>query len=169
MRRLSVWFLLLLAACSDAGGTAGPAGPGAARAAEAGPTGPVALVLEAPGDSELTLSVEVADAPSERSTGLMGRTQMGPDEGMVFLFPGDVDGSFNMKNTLLPLSIAFFDSHGRILRLLDMDPCEADPCQPYRPGVTYRGALEVHQGYFAEHGVRPGWRVHLPEDLPEPS
>ena len=73
-----------------------------------------------------------------------------------FLFEEALTGGFWMKNTLIPLSIAFADGDGTILRILDMEPCEADPCEIYDPGVTYSSALEVNQGAFASWGVEEG-------------
>ena len=80
---------------------------------------------------------------------------------MVFVFERPENGSFWMKNTLIPLSIAFFDADGRILRILDMEPCEADPCPVYDPEVAYRGALEVNKGVFARWRVSEGDRVRV--------
>ena len=66
-----------------------------------------------------------------------------------------------MKDTLIPLSIAFADADGTILSILDMDPCESDPCEIYDPGVPYRSALEVNQGAFDDWGVRVGDTLSL--------
>jgi uncharacterized membrane protein (UPF0127 family) len=163
--RLLLVTLLLAAACSSAPpeGEASPAGPSVGNAASQAPT--VALTLSGPG-GEHTLRVEVADDPEERSRGLMDRTELAADTGMVFRFPSDTDGGFWMKNTRIPLSIAFFDHRGEILRVLDMEPCSADPCPTYDPEVAYRGALEVNQGYFDDLGAEEGWRVRLPDGLP---
>lgn len=106
-----------------------------------------------------TLRVEVADTPERQAQGLMFRKALGEEEGMVFLFPAPESGGFWMKNTLIPLSIAFFNREGVILRILDMVPCRADPCPVYYPGVVYWGALEVNQGWFARRGVAPGARL----------
>ncbi len=111
------------------------------------------------GGRRFTLRVEVADTPERWAQGLMFRERLGEDEGMVFLFPGPQTGGFWMKNTLIPLSIAFFSQEGMILRILDMEPCRADPCPVYYPGVVYWGALEVNRGWFARRGVAPGGRV----------
>jgi hypothetical protein len=108
-----------------------------------------------------TLSVEVAADGRARSVGLMGRPRLAPDAGMVFMFDEPGSGGFWMKNTLIPLSIAFWDRSGRILKILDMTPCRADPCPVYYPGVVYVGAVETNRGWFAAHGVRPGDRVAL--------
>ncbi|MGQ9736074.1 MAG: DUF192 domain-containing protein [Thermaceae bacterium] len=106
------------------------------------------------------LKVEVADTPERWSRGLMLRKTLG--EGMVFLFPYPTGGGFWMKNTLIPLSIAFFDRQGIILRILDMEPCKKEPCPVYYPGVLYQGALEVNQEWFSRRGIRPKDRVEGP-------
>jgi uncharacterized membrane protein (UPF0127 family) len=108
------------------------------------------------GDGEVTVHVEVADTESERARGLMGRTELAEDVGMVFVFPQDSTSAFWMKDTLIPLSIAFYDNSGRILRILDMEPCRKDPCPVYDPSAVYRGALEVDKGAFRRWGVKEG-------------
>jgi len=107
------------------------------------------------------LRVEVADTPKAREHGLMGRTSLGADEGMAFLFDGPTEDTFWMKNTLIPLSIAFWDDRGRIVAILDMSPCTTDSCPTYRPDQPYVGAVEVNRGFFEEHGVRVGDTVAL--------
>ena len=118
------------------------------------------IVIET-GAGDVDVQVEIADSEEERAVGLMNRESLDDDAGMVFLFPEPASGGFWMKNTLIPLSIAFADGQGRILRILDMDPCRADPCEVYDPGVAYRSALEVNQGAFAEWGVDEGDRLRL--------
>jgi uncharacterized protein len=113
------------------------------------------------GSGDVTVDVEVADSEDERAHGLMGRADLAPNAGMVFLFPADTRGAFWMKNTLIPLSIAFYDDDGRILRILDMEPCRKDPCPVYEPGVAYRAALEVNRGAFERWNVQEGDRVRL--------
>jgi uncharacterized membrane protein (UPF0127 family) len=112
----------------------------------------------------VALRVEVAAEGRARSVGLMGRPHLPADAGMVFVFGRPHGGGFWMKNTLIPLSIAFWDRSGRILKILDMPPCSADPCRVYEPGVTYVGAVEANRGWFAAHGVGPGDRVALSGD-----
>jgi len=112
-------------------------------------------------DGSVRLTVESADTPAEREQGLMERTSLGTDEGMVFLFEGPTDGRFWMKDTVIPLSIAFWDETGRIVGIRDMDPCAADPCPTYGVAEPYVGALEVDQGFFTEHGVVIGDRIEL--------
>ena len=110
---------------------------------------------------EVTVPVEVANTPAKRERGLMGRQSLALDAGMVFVFPKDSKDAFWMKDTLIPLSIAFYDDRGRIVSLLDMEPCRAQPCPLYSPGAAYRGALEVNRGAFDRWGVRVGDRLRL--------
>jgi uncharacterized membrane protein (UPF0127 family) len=113
------------------------------------------------GERRIRVSVEVADEPDEWRVGLMHRRSLARNAGMIFLFPSPIRGGFWMKNTLIPLSIAFFDGRGRILRIMVMTPCRADPCPTYSPNVAYKGALEVNRGSFARWGVRRGDRIRL--------
>jgi uncharacterized protein len=113
------------------------------------------------GGEDFVVHVEVADTAAERAHGLMGRASLDPDAGMVFVFPEATDSAFWMKDTLIPLSIAFYDANGKILRILDMVPCRKDPCRVYDPGVRYRGALEVNKGAFARWGVQAGDLLRL--------
>lgn len=108
-----------------------------------------------------SITVEIADTPQAQSLGLMYRNNLGEDEGMIFLYDSPVRGAFWMKNTLIPLSIAFYDENWRIVMILDMEPCRVDPCPVYDPDVTYLGAIEVNQSYFATRGITPGWRVRF--------
>ena len=108
------------------------------------------------GDGDVFVQVEIADTPSERARGLMERTELADDAGMVFVFSEDSTSGFWMKDTLIPLSIAFYDEGGRIVRILDMEPCRQDPCPVYDPGAAYRGALEANKGAFRRWGVEVG-------------
>lgn len=108
------------------------------------------------GEAVVEFEVEVAATDEARRRGLMGRESLPPRGGMLFLFPKERRGGFWMKNTPLPLSIAFLDAQGRILTILDMDPCRTDPCPVYDPGHPYRAALEVNQGAFERLGVEVG-------------
>ena len=123
----------------------------AACGAEQGPR----AVIETKGD-DVTVHVEVADTQAERARGLMGRRELPDDTGMVFDFPTDSTSAFWMKDTLIPLSIAFYDERGTIVRILEMEPCTRDPCVLYDPEASYRGALEVNRGAFERWGVREG-------------
>lgn len=105
--------------------------------------------------------MEIADTPAARERGLMGRESLAPRAGMVFLWSEDTDSSFYMRGTLIPLEAAFFDAEGRILGILEMAPCAADPCPLYSPGMRYRGALEVNAGALGAAGVRVGDRIEV--------
>jgi uncharacterized membrane protein (UPF0127 family) len=120
-----------------------------------------AKAVIATGSGEVVVDVEVADTDATRQRGLMGRRTLAADAGMVFVFPQTTGGAFWMKDTLIPLSIAFYDEDGTILRILDMEPCRRDPCRLYDPGVAYRGALEVNRGAFDRWGVAEGDRLRL--------
>jgi uncharacterized protein len=130
----------------------------AAALAVSFPTG--TAVIQKPG-RDVVLRVEVASTDAQRQQGLMFRRRLAPRTGMVFLFGTPVRGGFWMKNTLIPLSIAFTARNGRILRILDMTPCTADPCPIYDPGLEYSRALEVNRGAFRRWGVRVGHVLRL--------
>jgi uncharacterized membrane protein (UPF0127 family) len=146
------------------GGTGAGTGDGA-------PAGTVAYRLLPAGGPPQTVRLEVAADPAARARGLMGRTEVPPGRGMVFLYPDDVRESFWMKDTLVPLSIAFVAADGRVVSVAEMAPCRADPCPTYAPAGPYRYAVELRAGAFPAAGVGAGDRV-VPEDpssLPEPS
>jgi uncharacterized membrane protein (UPF0127 family) len=107
-------------------------------------------------DQTVRVRVEIASTPAQLEQGLSGRRTLAPNSGMAFLWKNDIRGQFWMKNTSVPLSIAFWGKSGRILRILDMAPCRRDPCKIYDPHVAFRGALEVNRGAFAHWGVRRG-------------
>lgn len=113
------------------------------------------------GSGEVLVEVSIAETSESREQGLMGVEEMADDVGMVFLQPEPVQQSFWMKDTLIPLTVAFWDEDGRILAMLDMEPCRAEPCTLYDPGVTWIGAVEVNQGFLAENGVQVGDTARL--------
>jgi len=113
------------------------------------------------GERTVVLRVEVARTDAQRQQGLMNRRSLGANAGMVFQFPQATSGPFWMKNTLIPLDIAFYGPRGRILRIMQMKPCRVANCPLYDPKVTYRAALEVNAGSFRRWGVRRGDRIVL--------
>jgi len=144
---------------------------GATGTGAGGTSGTVAYRLLPAGGRPLTVRLEVAADPDARARGLMGRTEVPPGSGMVFLYPVDVRESFWMKDTLVPLSIAFVAADGRVVSVAEMAPCQADPCPTYAPAGPYRYAVELTAGAFPAAGVGAGDQV-VPEDpssLPEPS
>jgi uncharacterized protein len=122
---------------------------------------PRATAILDTGEQRVRLTVEVADEPDEWRVGLMHRRSLARNAGMIFVFPQPIRGGFWMKNTLIPLSIAFLDGRGRILRIMVMTPCRADPCPTYDPKVAYKAALEVNRGSFGRWEARRGDRVRL--------
>ena len=111
--------------------------------------------------ARVAVAVEIARTRAERQQGLMYRRSLPARAGMLFVYRQDVRGGFWMKNTLIPLDIAFSDARGRILRILTMQPCRADPCRIYEPNVSYRTALEVNAGLFRRWKVKAGDRVTI--------
>lgn len=109
----------------------------------------------------VTVQVELARTSEQLQQGLQGRTSLPRNAGMAFLFGEGSQARFWMKNTSIPLSIAFWGRRGRILRIMDMAPCLRDPCPTYDARVTYWGALEVNRGAFKRWGVRPGAFVSI--------
>ena len=93
-----------------------------------------------------TWTVAVADTPALRAQGLMGVTDLGELDGMLFVFESNVSNGFWMKDTPIPLDIAFFDVDGVLVDLLTMTPCESDPCPIYSPAGEYRYAIETGVG-----------------------
>jgi hypothetical protein len=102
------------------------------------------------------IRAEVADRDASRAMGLMHRTTLAPNSGMLFVFEQTVVHCMWMKNTPLPLSVAFIDERGAIVNIADMQPhTEVSHCAA-RPA---RFALEMAQGWFAERGIRAGARL----------
>ena len=107
-----------------------------------------------------TVMAEVAATPAQRETGLMYRFSLKPDHGMIFVFDREEPQGFWMRNTYIPLSIAFIAADGRIVNILEMSP--QDETTRWSSGPA-QYALEMRKGWFAEHGIQPGDRI---EGLP---
>lgn len=112
------------------------------------------------------IEAQVAATHPQRQHGLMGRTDLGPFEGMLFVFDQPGTQCFWMKNTPLPLSIAFLADDGRIVNIADMKPfddrtqhCSAEPV---------RLALEMNQGFFERRGLKAGTKLGGPAFRPQP-
>jgi uncharacterized protein len=113
------------------------------------------------GGTGAMLHVEVADEAVEQRRGLMGVEHLPADQGMAFVWSEPVGSTFWMKNTLVPLSVAFVDETGHVIDVLDMEPCEEDPCPMYGIGEPYVLAVEANLGWFDDHGVGDGDRAEL--------
>ena len=123
-------------------------------------TATIVVVDDAGGRAELT--VELARTTAERSIGLMFRESLSEDRGMLFVYPEETETSFWMKDTFIPLSIAFIGEDGAILDIQDMKPLSREL---HRPPGPYRYALEVNQGWFGRNGFAVGDRVEVPDTV----
>jgi uncharacterized protein len=103
------------------------------------------------------LTVEVADTPQALENGLMFRTSLPEDRGMLFVFDEPRKATFWMKNTKIPLSIAFVDSGGSILEIKSMFPFDETVVPSASDQVAY--ALEVNQGWFDRHHISAGSQI----------
>jgi len=99
------------------------------------------------------IQAEVAGTPATRSQGLMQRKSMSQGAGMLFLFDESAAHCMWMKNTLIPLSVAFIDERGQIVNIADMQPLDETSHCASRPA---RYALEMNQGWFKKRGIAPG-------------
>lgn len=130
----------------------------------------LALALPSAWAEEITLrignkavSAEVADTPQSRERGLMQREHLCADCGMLFIFEKTDKYSFWMKNTPLPLSIAFIAADGAIINIEEMQPSTTD-IHSAKGEALY--ALEMHSGWFARNGIKPGDRVRGVKNAP---
>lgn len=103
------------------------------------------------------VEAEVASNPGDRATGLMHRSSMPAHRGMLFVFPEAGVQCFWMKNTLIPLSIAFLDDEGRIVQIADMQPLSLDN---HCSGKPVRFALEMNVGWFRNRGLAAGTKIN---------
>ena len=115
------------------------------------------LAIEGRAD-RTTIMVEIALTPAQHQQGLMYRKELKDGEAMLFVFERDQVLSFWMKNTLIPLSIAYIAQDGKILEIHDMEPGNLNPVHSSR---SARYALEVPQGWFNRAGIEPGDRLEI--------
>lgn len=129
----------------------------------------VRATVTEPDGTVCELCLWLADTGDRRSRGLMFVTDLGDADGMAFVYPALHSGNFWMKNTPLPLSIAFFGVGGTHLAAFDMAPCTEEPCGLYRTPDDFLVAIETTQGGLEDLGIGPGSVLDL-TDLPcEPS
>lgn len=160
----SAWLLagvLVLAGCAKgengagAGATPPPVPPKIAKGADA--KGVETWFPLTVGGKVLRVQLAVLDAEQQR--GLMGRKDLGPDDGMVFVYPAPQQMSFWMRNTPTPLDIGFFREDGTLGEVYPLYPYDETPVRSV--GADYTLALETNQGWFAKHGLKPGVKVEL--------
>lgn len=147
----------------EPGGTAaqatGPTVSVPARRALAG-FGEIGFRVDGAGAAATLRCALLADSPEQQAKGLMGVTDLGGYDGMIFRFATTTTGSFYMKDTPMPLSIAWFDASGRFVSLSDMQPCLNQPtCPLYSAAGPYRYALEVPKGSLGRLSVGPGTTI----------
>jgi uncharacterized membrane protein (UPF0127 family) len=141
-----------------------------------GPAAPAGGVVVSFGSHKL--GAEVAADDNARAKGLMFRRELGKDAGMLFVFPstqtcpaGKLCG-FWMKNTLIPLSIAFMSRRGpdsyAVIAVIDMQPCTTPRCTVYNPGAPYDATLETNLGWLEAAGVAKGAVARIRGSLPNP-
>jgi len=111
------------------------------------------------------IEAEVAATDQNRQLGLMNRKAMPTQRGMLFVFTQDNTHCMWMRNTLLPLSVAFMDGDGKIINIEDMQPQTEDNHCARRPA---RYALEMNLGWFAQRGIKPGVKLGGLDKAPRP-
>lgn len=104
-----------------------------------------------------TIRAEIADDEDERATGLMFRKSLAADAGMLFIMPQTGPVAFWMRNTEIPLTIAYISPNGAIMELHDLDPHNEQPVPSLFPQIAF--ALEMPRGWFTQNNVWPGERV----------
>jgi len=108
------------------------------------------------------VNAEVADTPENITRGLMFRTSLGENAGMLFVFDRDEIYNFWMKNTKIPLDMLWIDGNRRIVHIeKNVQPCTGDPCPTYSPSKTARYVLEVNANFTAAHNISVGDKVSL--------
>ena len=148
-----IWLgLLLTFSCLPA--TSGEPGTRSSAATPQPSTSPLSVLTL----GENKIQIEFACTSSEQQRGLMFRRELPENQGMLFVFAQEQDLSFWMKNTYLPLSIAYIDATGRIVDIQDMQPLDETTHPSAKPA---RFALEVNQGWFKRHSVVVGNQIRL--------
>jgi len=116
------------------------------------------LTIARAGSTPVEITVEMARTDEEKAQGLMYRKKLPDGEGMIFIYDRDQQMSFWMKNTVIPLSIAFIAADGRIIEIRDMQPHDLSAVKSSR---SVRYALETPQGWFERAGVKPGDVINI--------
>jgi uncharacterized protein len=122
-------------------------------------TATISLRSDVPAEPTVTLTVEMAKTPQQQAMGYMNRTSIPKGTGMLFVFEEEKMLSFWMKDTPLPLDIAFFNTNRELVSLKTMPLCTLDPCPAYSSSLKAKYALEVPKDYFEQHGIDIGWRL----------
>lgn len=123
------------------------------------------LIIQRAGETLATFTVEIADEPETQRIGLMGRTELAPDRGMLFIWDAPFHAAMWMKNTLIPLDFVFVRDDGRIAWIVhNVQPCPpVGDCPGYGSPIPVSMVLEIGGGLAAELGLRLGDRLVLVE------
>jgi len=154
------WLILFVLVLVLVGVGAAACGSGHGAAATALPTRSISVQA---GGAPVPLTVEIASTESEREQGLMYRQSLAETAGMLFLFPAPSSVGFWMKNTYIPLDIAYLDDLGRVMQIVQGKPLSEALLSPASP---YHAVLEVAGGWFQRHNLGVGATVKLPANLP---
>jgi uncharacterized membrane protein (UPF0127 family) len=120
-------------------------------------------IVVSQGEARAGVRVEVAATLDDRQRGLMFRQELAEDAGMLFLFGREVQTGFWMRNTYVPLDIAYIGADRRVIEVKQGEPLDESLLTPDGP---YLYVLELNAGWFERHGMGPGAVVTLPEGLP---
>ena len=108
------------------------------------------------------IKIEIADTPELRKNGLMHRTQLQKDHGMLFVYPMQAEQGVWMKNTLISLDVIFISADSKILATLEnLPPCYHDPCKVYTSTAQAKYMLEIQAGSIAEKTIKIGQTVMI--------
>ena len=112
------------------------------------------------------IKVEIADSPAERAKGLMFRTELSDNTGMLFIFEQEQKVSFWMKNTLISLDLIFVNENFEIVDIKqDFLPCTQDPCELYTASQPVKYVLEVNAGYLEKNNISIGDKIILTSNI----
>ena len=111
------------------------------------------LILEDKQGKKIEIQVEIADNSFKRTLGLMFRSSLGENEGMLFIFPDEKQRAFWMLNTKIPLDAIFFDSNGKIVEIIQMEPCVGLSCPSYPSKKAAKYVLEVNEGFAKRNNI----------------
>jgi uncharacterized membrane protein (UPF0127 family) len=165
--RRAAWAVLALAVLAFVvRGASGPADPFLATSSRVPLKGfgEVAFTVTDPAGAIAEWCALLAETQEQRAQGLMGQRDLRGYDAMVFRYAEPSDGAFYMKDTLIPLSVAFFDAEGRFVHAADMDPCppEVENCPTYPSTAPYVHAIEVPKGNLGGLGVTAGSTISFP-------
>ena len=111
------------------------------------------LILEDKQGKKIEIQVEIADNSFKRTLGLMFRSSLGENEGMLFIFPDEKQRAFWMLNTKIPLDAIFFDSNRKVVEIIQMEPCVGLSCPSYPSKKAAKYVLEVNEGFAKRNNI----------------